>query len=166
MGLLVLLMSLLGFAAYFNGIGMKIRLKEYQISVMRAIGSPVKKLRRKMTIDSIRIPVAAAAGAYAMMRLTQLIMQTAYNKAGSLREQANKLFEEGDLSQFDVVLNKSQIMEQQFMTGTQMWYVNAFIPTLTIFAMMCIVTILLTRRSFKMFTPDIAGALARGRRRR
>lgn len=166
MGLLVVLMSLLGFAAYFNGIGMKIRLKEYQISVMRAIGSPVKKLRSKMTIDSIRIPVAAAAGAYAMMRLTQLVMQTAYNKAGALREQANKLFEEGDLSQFDVVLNKSQIMEQQFMTGTQMWYVNAFIPTLTVFVVMCIVTILLTRRSFKMFTPDIAGALARGRKRR
>ena len=43
---------------------------------------------------------------------------------------------------------------------------NAVIPALTIFAVMCIVTILLTRRSFKMFTPDIAGALARGRKRR
>lgn len=71
MGLLIMLMSLLGFAAYFNGIGMKIRLKEYQISVMRAIGSPIKKLRRKMAVSSIEIPVIAAAISYGLIRLME-----------------------------------------------------------------------------------------------
>lgn len=166
MGLLVLLMSLLGFAAYFNGIGMKIRLKEYQISVMRAIGSPVKKLRRKMTLDSIKIPVTAAAAAYGLMRLTQFVMYSANDKVNSLFEQISMSVNEGDFSKVEELEDSIHLIEQRFMTGTQMWYVSAIIPTLTIFAVMCIVTILLTRKSFRMFTPDIAGALARGRKRR
>lgn len=166
MGLLILLMSLLGFAAYFNGIGMKIRLKEYQISVMRAIGSPVKKLRRKMTFDSVGVPIVSAAFAYGLMKLTQNIMLTAFEKANSIYEQAISLLNDGDVDKFEILRTQSDEINQRFMTGTQMWYVNALIPTLIIFSIMCIVTIILTRRSFKMFTPDIAEALARGRKRR
>ena len=45
MALLIVLMALLGFSAYFNGIIMKIQLKSYQISVLRAVGTDMKRIR-------------------------------------------------------------------------------------------------------------------------
>ena len=45
--LLLLLMCLLGFSAYFNAIGIKIRLKSYDISVMRAVGARIAYKQHK-----------------------------------------------------------------------------------------------------------------------
>ena len=55
----VLIMSLLGFAAYFSCIGLKIRMKSYEISVLRALGTPLSRIRRKLFISNLRIPVIA-----------------------------------------------------------------------------------------------------------
>ncbi len=165
-GLVILLMSLLGFAAYFNGIGMKIRMKEYQLSIMRAVGTPVKRLRRRLTLDSIKIPVFSAVTAYGLMRLLQQLMLHAHDKSELLTTQAADQAAQGNLDRYHELFDKATEIGQRYLVGSQMWYVNALMPTLIVFSVMCIVTILLTRRSFKMFTPNIAYAISKGRKRR
>ena len=173
-------MSLLGFSAYFNGIGLKIRLKEYQISVMRAVGTPIKRLRRRFTLDSIRIPVISGAAAFGAITLLQRFILYGYDKAKALNDEAveigQKVIDSANTlsnAEIDRLCDAVNDLQRQslrtgynYLTNTHLWIVNALIPTLTIFAVMCLITVLLTRRSFKMFTPDIAGALARGRKRR
>ncbi len=165
-GLVILLMSLLGFAAYFNGIGMKIRMKEYQLSIMRAVGTPLKRLRRRLTLDSIRIPVVSAVTAYGSMRLVQQLMLHAHDKYELLNTQAADQAAQGNLDRYHELFDKATEISQKYLVGSQMWYVSALLPTLIVFAVMCIVTILLTRRSFKMFTPNIAYSISKGRKRR
>ena len=165
-GLVILLMSLLGFAAYFNGIGMKIRMKEYQLSIMRAVGTPLKRLRRRLTLDSIRIPVVSAVTAYGSMRLVQQLMLHAHDKYELLNTQAADQAAQGDLDRYHELFDKATEISQKYLVGSQMWYVSALLPTLIVFSVMCIVTILLTRRSFKMFTPNIAYSISKGRKRR
>ena len=165
-GLVILLMSLLGFAAYFNGIGMKIRMKEYQLSIMRAVGTPVKRLRRRLTLDSIRIPVVSAVTAYGSMRLVQQLMLHAHDKYELLNTQAADQAAQGNLDGYHELFDKATQISQKYLVGSQMWYVSALLPTLVVFSVMCLVTILLTRRSFKMFTPNIAYSISKGRKRR
>ena len=165
-GLVILLMSLLGFAAYFNGIGMKIRMKEYQLSIMRAVGTPLKRLRRRLTLDSIRIPVVSAVTAYGLMRLVQQLMLHAHDKYELLNTQAADQAAQGNLDRYHELFDKATEISQKYLVGSQMWYVSTLLPTLTVFSVMCIVTILITRRSFKMFTPNIAYSISKGRKRR
>ncbi len=165
-GLVILLMSLLGFAAYFNGIGMKIRMKEYQLSIMRAVGTPLKHLRRRLTLDSIRIPVVSAVTAYGSMRLVQQLMLHAHDKYELLNTQAADQAAQGNLDRYHELFDKATQISQKYLVGSQMWYVSALLPTLVVFSVMCLVTILLTRRSFKMFTPNIAYSISKGRKRR
>ena len=177
MALLVTVMSLLGFAAYFNGIGMKIRLKEYQISVMRAVGTPLKKLRRRLMLDSIRIPVAAAAFTFGGIKLMQRIMKSAYNDRQALwqesRDMADKYSPYFQVeSMFNEFMQKMNEYNERmskigvdYLLRNQMWFIRFVLPLMIVFGVMCVVTILLTRRSFKMFTPDIASSLSKGRKR-
>ena len=165
-GLVILLMSLLGFAAYFNGIGMKIRMKEYQLSIMRAVGTPIKRLRRRLTLDSIKIPVFSAVTAYGLMRLLQQLMLHAHDKSELLTTQATDQAALGNLDKYNELFDKATDISQKYLVGSQMWYVGALVPTLVVFGVICIVTILLTRKSFKMFTPNIAYAISKGRKRR
>ena len=166
MGLVILLMSLLGFAAYFNGIGMKIRGKEYQIGVMRAVGTPLKRLRRKLTLDSIKIPIISSAFAYGLMRAAQQIMMNAKDRYDMLAQQAAAAAGTGNTEMYNELNNKAELVGQRYLIGSQMWYVNALIPTVVIFAVICMVTILLTRRSVGGFGSNIAYSISRGRKRR
>ena len=169
--LIMILMSLLGFAAYFNGIGMKIRLKEYQISLMRAVGTPLKKLRRRLMLDSIRIPLFAAVFSFGGIKLIQQLTYNAYNKGLELEKLLMQIPEGVDSP--EQIMNYQQGITRQinslndtYFIDREPWVVSMIVPVIIVFAVMCIVTILLTRKSFRMFTPDIAGALARGRKRR
>ena len=179
--LLMFILSLLGFSAYFNGIGMKIRMKEYQISVMRAIGTPLKKLRRRLMFDSIRIPVFAGLTAYGLTRLMQFIMVCAHDRAYRLyelsistAEKVGGLMQNGEYTPAATdMMNKANDIQLQaantekyFLTGKQMWFVNALIPTLIVFAVMCMITILLTRKSVGGFGSNIAYSISKGRKRR
>ena len=67
---------------------------------------------------------------------------------------------------YNELFDKATDISQKYLVGSQMWYVGALVPTLVVFGVMCIVTILLTRKSFKMFTPNIAYAISKGRKRR
>jgi putative ABC transport system permease protein len=159
-------MSLLGFAAYFNGIGMKIRGKEYQIGVMRAVGTPLKRLRRKLTLDSIKIPIISSAFAYGLMRAAQQIMMNAKDRYDMLAQQAADAAGMGNIEMYKELNNKAELVGQRYLIGSQMLYVNALIPTVVIFAVICMVTILLTRRSVGGFGSNIAYSISRGRKRR
>ena len=182
MGALLLLMSLLGFSAYFNGIGLKIRLKEYQISIMRAIGTPIKHLRRRLMLDGLRIPLFSGAAAFVAVKLMQRIMLSGYNKMqeiefstqqaidafSSTLENNGEGFTKAQLAQLDHISElekQSNIIYDQYLCEQQMWFMNAIIPTLIVFCVMCVITILLTRKSFRRFTPDIASSLSKGRKR-
>ena len=179
--LLIFILSLLGFSAYFNGIGMKIRMKEYQLSIMRAIGTPLKTLRRRLMFDSVRIPIVAGSIAYGLTRLMQFIMHSAqdhafklYELSMSAAEKASGLMDNGQYTQAATdMMNKANDIQLQaantekyFLTGKQMWFVNALIPTLIVFAVMCMITILLTRKSVGGFGSNIAYSISKGRKRR
>ena len=183
LGLLILVMSLLGFAAYFNGIGMKIRMKEYQISIMRAIGTPLKKLRRRLMLDSIRIPICAGTVAYGLLKITQRVMLEANNKAESIIKAAEETaldfsskYTDGtpeyEALYYTVMENnnsaerKASRIRQLFLTDYTMWLNNIIIPTLIVFAVMCMITILLTRKSVGGFGSNIAYSISKGRKRR
>ena len=181
LGLLIFVMSLLGFSAYFNGIGMKIRMKEYQISIMRAIGTPLKKLRRRLMLDSVRIPLFAGTIAYGLIRITQTAMLHAYDKAESIiHELAQKAIEFGQqhpgpeideaynsfFSEYNATSKQASQLQSYYMTHLQMWFNNVLIPTLIVCAVMCMITILLTRKSVGGFGSNIAYSISKGRKRR
>lgn len=181
LALLVFVMSLLGFAAYFNGIGMKIRSKEYQISIMRAIGTPLKKLRRRLMLDSVRIPVFAAAIAYGLISITQRVMLYVYDKSeriiADLTQKAMQFQQEHPGPETDDAYNafyegcdatgrQVQKMRSFFLTDDHMWFNNVLIPTLVVFAVICMVTVVLTRKSVGGFGSNIAYSISKGRKRR
>lgn len=105
MALLIVLMALLGFSAYFNGIIMKIQLKSYQISVLRAVGTDMKRIRRKLFIDNLKIPLISGAISYIFMKLIQAISYGGYQK---LLAFYNEIIEKGGL-----VLNYLRLCRQQ-----------------------------------------------------
>lgn len=175
--MIIVIMSLLGFAAYFNGIGMKIRLKEYEISVLRAVGTPLKVIRRRLITDSIKIPAFASCAAFAVIKFIQRITASAYktyiDSFWSFNEKLNNAISTDDTG---LAFESLQVEEMQldsyrdglhynFFLDDELWKVEPLIPIVILFTVMCIVTILLTRKSFKAFTPDIAWALSKGRKR-
>ncbi len=181
MGLLVLIMSLLGFSAYFNGIGMKIRLKEYQLSVMRAVGTPLKKLRRRLNFEGIKIPVFAAAIAYGGIRLMQKIMLDANVRINEMyakeREDFQKLvdmsnggYTNEEINEFSEYINHNQheqwLLERKYLIEYTMWFIDALKPTIIILSIMCIVTIVLTYFKTRRLSGNIALTLSLSRKRR
>ena len=162
------LMALMGFAAYFNGIGMKIRARSYEVSVLRAVGTPVAKLRKRLMINSIKIPVIASTVSYGMVKFVQLFMSKVYDyflqhflflnhqNGGDGGELGNGIDYQSDLGDF--------LAEHIFM-DRNMWQVNAEIPALILFAVICTVTFILTAIALKKFRGNIAGDLNDGRTR-
>ena len=65
----------------------------------------------------------------------------------------------------DALANEISKLNTDYLLHTQMWFIEVALPLILVFGVMCIVTILLTRKSFKTFTPDIASALSKGRKR-
>ena len=175
--MLIGIMSLLGFAAYFNGIGMKIRLKEYEISVLRAVGTPLKLIRKKLLIDGVKIPLIAAGAALALIKGLQILTSKVYDTyINSFWAFNSKQLDALGQDDGGFALESLQVEEMQldsyrdklhynFFLDDELWKVNPVIPIIIIFAVMSIITILLTRKSFRRFTPDIASSLAKGRKR-
>ncbi len=78
MALIIIIMSLLGFAAYFNGIGVKIRQRAYEISVLRAVGAPISRLRLRLLIDNIKLPIIAGVLSVISVKGVQMLMAHVY----------------------------------------------------------------------------------------
>lgn len=159
--LILLVMSLLGFSAYFNGIGMKIRLKAYNISVMRAVGTRVSEIRRRLLLSSIKIPLAASSAAYGIVKAMQFAMKRAYQYYLDEYTEALKV----GFSYDSPLGQKLSTMRNRFYLDDVMWKVNAEIPALILFAVICAVTFILTAAALKKFKRDIAFDLNSGRTR-
>lgn len=185
-------MSLLGFSAYFNGIGMKIRVKSYEISVMRAIGTPVSAIRKKLALASMKIPLIASAAAYGLVKLTQFAMSCAYAWFLNTMEAAQTAGDEiyfkwqaivmadteqyffggkGDLlyremmAEVDAIESKALTVSRNMLFYKVMWQPKSEIPMLVIAVILCAVTFVLTALALKKFKRDIAFDLNSGRTR-
>ena len=151
--LILTVMSLLGFAAYFNGIGLKIRQKAYTLSVYRALGMPLRELRRRIFLDSVKIPVIASAAAYVLVKAMQFIMGKGYDRLCAVYE-----------GEANIPVPLDTLRNTLFLDNV-MWQVNAEIPTLILLVIICAVTFILTAAALKKFSGDIAGDLNSGRER-
>ncbi|MDE6733254.1 MAG: hypothetical protein K2J77_10305, partial [Oscillospiraceae bacterium] len=70
--LTLIVMSLLGFSAYFNGIAMRIRKSVYQISVLRAQGAPLLRIKRVLLYKNLKIPFIAVIISYIALKAAQM----------------------------------------------------------------------------------------------
>ena len=169
MALILALMVLMGFAAYFNGIGMKIRARSYEVSVLRAVGTPVSKLRRRLLLNSIKIPVIASAVSYGLAKFVQLFMSRVfdyYQQHSLYINHQNGGYIEGMGNGSEYQSDLGDFLAQHIFINRNMWQVNAEIPALILFAVICAVTFILTAIALKKFRGNIAGDLNEGRKRR
>lgn len=180
--MILVIMSLLGFSAYFNGIGMKIRAKKYEVSVMRAVGTPVSAIRKRLMLGSLKIPLIASAISYGMVRVAQLVM----GKLGAWFMEQMEVRQEmerqviaqihflGEISVSEsqelyaevyALRDKMSMVRRLFFLDNGMWNPKAEIPAIIVFAVICAVTFILTAAALKKFKRDIAFDLNSGRTR-
>lgn len=155
----ILIMSLLGFAAYFSCIGLKIKIKSYEISVLRALGTPLSRIRRKLFISNLRIPVIATVIAGFAAYGVQLFTSAMYDKVDAMKE----LLESGT-ADFDESV-ASDIINNCFLND-EFWMVPLIKPLVIIFIFLSIITVILTLISTKKFTSEISVQLNEERKRR
>lgn len=148
--LTLVVMSLLGFSAYFNGISMKIRKSGYQISVLRAQGASLSRIRKVLLYKNLQIPFLAVIFSYITLKAAQF-------SANSLADKWDELWMSGD--EFAGKLGETIFMNNNW------WQTNLEIPTLIFLAAFSAVTFILTTIALKKFKRDIAGDLSEGRTR-
>lgn len=164
MALLIILMALLGFSAYFNGIIMKIRLKSYQISMLRAVGADMKRIRRKLFLYNLKIPLFSGVISYILMKLTQAISYGGYQKLLAYYNEIIK--EKGGLTYSmteEAVIKEVKI---RYFIEKLFWVVPLEIPLLVVLGVMCCITLLLTMLALrKLGKSAITLTLNQGRER-
>jgi putative ABC transport system permease protein len=161
LALIIILMSLLGFSAYFSGIGMKINQKSYQISVLRALGMNKKKIQRRFFFDNLKIPVIAGIITYGLVILVQKYVKHGYELLVKLNEP-----DENGMTTFDEnSTKKATELVDKYLLNNRLWTVPIEKPLLIIFGIMCLVTIILTFISLRKFKGNIADNLNSGRER-
>ncbi|MDE6732671.1 MAG: hypothetical protein K2J77_07330 [Oscillospiraceae bacterium] len=176
--LILILMSLLGFSAYFNGIGMKIRAKKYEVSVIRAVGTPVSAIRKRLMLASLKIPLIASAIAYSLIRVVQFVMEKlsvwyieqthlsqdmgmeAFNQ---LWHNISPLEKQELFKEVDALDAKRSAVSRLFFLNNRMWDPRAEIPILILLAVICAATFILTALALKKFKRNIAFDLNSGR---
>lgn len=162
MVLIVVLMSLLGFSAYFSGIGMKIRMRAYEISVLRAIGTPLARIRRRLLLDSVKLPVLACAAAGGILLWVQRTMEQAYEKMADLNE---SILQFGSTLQYEETEAQVAQLTQRYFLVNRCWSVPVAKPILLLLLVMCAVTLLLTLLGLIRFRGSIADSINYGRER-
>lgn len=183
-GIVALILSamiLLGFSAYFNGIGMKIRAKKYEASVLRAVGAPVSAIRKRLILGSLKIPLIASALSYVFLRAEQFVM----GKLGTWYIEQAWAHQDMNLAVYESIsgLNLSKVeraeyfkdvdahlahiehVRRTFFLDFGMWEPKAEIPCLIIFVILCAATFILTALALKKWGRNIANDLNEGRTR-
>ncbi|MBR1382532.1 MAG: sigma-70 family RNA polymerase sigma factor [Ruminococcus sp.] len=158
---LALVMAALGFAAYFNGIGMKVRLKEYQISVLRAIGASKAKIHRRLFINNIKIPIIATLIAGGGIYGIQKYVFKMYGKAINLV----KPDELGMISWDEASDAKRNEMIDRYFINSELWTPGIVKPLIIVFSAVTLVTVILMVLNMNRFDRDIAASMSRGRKR-
>lgn len=144
----LIMMSLLGFSAYFNGIGIKIRNRAFEISVLRAVGTPIKGLRKTLIANSVKIPLISFAIGYAALKIIQTAADNMANKWDMLWSSGSKFVRE---------LDETGLMRNNW------WQANLEFPIIILLLVFIMVTVLLTLIALKKFQKDIARDLNSGR---
>lgn len=153
--LILVLVSMLGFSGYFNGIGLKISQKKYEVSIFRALGLQMLDIKKRIVLDSVKIPFAASVFSYGLVRITQHIMELAYKHLTFLNE--------SDLEEQYRALARPY--RNTLFLDNVMWQVNAEIPSLILFVVLCAVTLILTAAALKKFKGSISEDMNDGRTR-
>jgi len=159
--LIIVLMSVLGFAAYFNGIGLKIKLKEYQIAILRSIGTSKAKIRARMFLSNLKIPVIAAAISGAVACAIQKFFASQYDKMVALAQPDGL----GVISFDDATIIKQQEMIDKYFLNSEMWMPSISKPLMIVFLAVVIITLLLTVISLRSLKTSISDMMAKGRKR-
>lgn len=142
MALLTVLMALLGFSAYFSGIIIKIQIKSYQISVLRAIGADMKRIRRRLFINNLKIPILSGGISFICVKLIQAASYGGYQKLLVLYNEIEE--KNGGLiigMTEDAVIKELKI---RYFIDKVFWVVPIEIPLLIVLGVMCCITLLLT----------------------
>lgn len=160
--LIVALMSLLGFAAYFSAVSMKINLKSYQISVLRALGMSIKKIRRKLFLSGLKIPVIACSISFVIVSGVQKLMSNKYAELLAV----NAPDEYGDTYFDENTIERSKELISDYFLDNQLWSVSITKPLIVIFIIMCVITTILTIATLAKFKGNIAYDLSKERRRK
>lgn len=168
--LIFAIMCTLGFSAYFNGIGMKIRTKKYEISVARAVGAPVSAIRKRLMIGSLKIPLTASVISYGLLRIWQFvtkILAVWYTEQFPIiLEMHNDGYNDPALyAQAEALSDKIETVRHHFFLDYFMWEPSALLPTIILFAALCVITFAITAAALKKFRRDIAFDLGEERTR-
>lgn len=162
--LLIVLMALLGFSAYFNGIIMKIRLKSYQISVLRAIGTDMKRIRRGFFVDNLKIPLFSGVISFIFLKLIQAISYGGYQKLLTYYNEI--IVKNGGLvygMTEEAVIKELKI---RYFIEKLFWVVPIETPLLIVLGLMCCLTLLLTILALKKSTKAAITSTLNQRRER
>ena len=160
--LIVALMSLLGFAAYFSAVSMKINLKSYQISVLRALGMSIKKIRRNLFLSGLKIPVIACSISFVIVSGVQKLMSNKYAELLAVNAP-----DEYGVTYFDEnAIERSNELISDYFLDKQLWSVSIIKPLIVIFIIMCVITTILTIATLAKFKGNIADDLSQERRRK
>ena len=154
----VLIMSLLGFAAYFSCIGLKIKIKSYEISVLRALGTPLSRIRRKLFISNLRIPIVSTVIAWLAACGVQLFTSKMYDKVLIMEEQLESGSGTVDKSEISNIINNCFLNDE-------FWMVPLIKPLIIIFIAVSVITVILTMLSTTKFTSEISVQLNEERKR-
>lgn len=179
--LILLAMLLLGFSAYFNGIGMKIRAKKYEASVLRAVGAPVSAIRKRLMLGSLKIPLIASALSYVFLRAEQFVMGKLgawyIEQAWAHQDMSHAVFQsisglnlsKVEQAEYYKDVNAHAALIRQikikFFLNFGMWEPKAEIPCLILFVILSAATFILTALALKKWGRNIANDLNEGRTR-
>lgn len=156
--LLVIVMLLLGFSAYFSGIGIKIRIKEHQISVLRAMGASKSKINRSIVLSNLTIPFISMLFSGLAISYVQKITEKSYNKMLDINN---------DMSiSPDKAYKLAVDLQDKFFLDNQLWMVSMKKPICILFAFISVITVLLTLASLYKTNKNIAYSLNSRRERK
>lgn len=161
--LMTVVMALLGFAAYFSGIGMKVRAKSYELSLLRAVGMPHKTLLKKLLLQSVTLPAIAVILSGGAMTLVQKSEWKAYQAYETLYYSRDGIMD-SDPKWMEIQQQMDAVEAGHFL-NQQLWNVDIFVPLLYIFAALVLITAVLLCVAVSKYKRNIASDLNQGRKR-
>lgn len=161
--LMTVVMALLGFAAYFSGIGMKVRAKSYELSLLRAVGMPHKTLLRKLLLQSVTLPAIAVILSGGAMTLVQKSEWKAYQAYETLYYSRDGIMD-SDPKWMEIQQQMDAVEAGHFL-NQQLWSVDILVPLLCIFAALVLITAVLLCVAVSKYKRNIASDLNQGRKR-
>lgn len=164
LALVIILMSLLGFSAYFSSIGIKIQTKNYHISVLRALGDSISHIRRHLFISNLIIPLSSGLTTTVLIRSVQYIIKRKYSEFITIHNEilSGNIHDPGKEDQ--MIEELSKIRERYFLDN-ELWKVPTERIVMVVFGIMIVITFLLTAIALLRFRSSISNDINKERKR-